>query len=87
MARSDLLTAVNRTSAVGLSALASSTYQYPAHENPIIVYIPARFPATSTVVASYMGLVIARAICCVLSWLIVVFIGNMDRLKGRSCAF
>ncbi len=75
-----MVTAVNKTSAVGINALTPSTLQYPSHLDANVVYIPARSPANSAVLNEYMGLVLARAVCCVVSWIIAAFIGNYDRL-------
>ena len=49
-----------------------------------VVYIPSSPSPESSLVTSWLGVVTVRAVLCVISWLLTVWVTRTDRLQGQG---
>lgn len=78
--RTDVLTAINTTSLAPNDTVPSPT----THTLGATVYVPRERDPTSSRLAAWLALAIIRAVCCCGSWIMMVWLGNHDRLESKE---
>ena len=80
--RVDVLTPINSTTTPTPSTPVPTTH---TDTSLSLVYVPGN-NLTSSRVTPWLALAIVRAICCSVSWILVVWISDFDRLLGEHTA-
>ena len=77
--RIDVLNAINTTTTPSLATPLPTTH---TDISLSLIYVPASNPVSSRV-TPWLALAIVRAICCCVSWALIVWISDFDRLLGK----
>ena len=76
--RPDIVTPLNLTS-TNSTPPPLTTHTFPQQDD--IVYVPADDPTTARL-RLWLGLSVFRSICCVLGWVLLVYVSDHDRMEG-----